>query len=64
MTQHQQPSKQTPPIPSTAQRPRPLDPILAELWAIKAKLNKQANYDVTTLIEQAQLAAKELAART
>lgn len=30
------------------------DPILQELWAIKAQLNKEAHYDAATLLRNAQ----------
>ena len=33
------------------------DPILEELWAIKAQINAEANYDIGRLIEMAQKAA-------
>ncbi len=33
------------------------DPILEELWAVKAKINAEANYDLSRLIEMAQKAA-------
>jgi hypothetical protein len=33
------------------------DPILEELWFIKAQINAEANYDIGRLIEMAQTAA-------
>lgn len=39
-------------IPSA--RPIRNDPILQELWAIKAVINKEANYDAATLLRRAQ----------
>ncbi len=33
------------------------DPILEELWAIKAQINAEANYDIGRLMEMAQKAA-------
>jgi hypothetical protein len=34
------------------------DPILAELWQIKAQINQAAAYDIATLIKQTEQAAK------
>jgi hypothetical protein len=39
-------------------RTKTRDPILAELWQIKAQLNQAADYDVATLIKQTRQAAK------
>lgn len=39
------------------QEPLPIgrnDPVLKELWAVKAQINKEAGYDVGRLVEQAQ----------
>ena len=33
------------------------DPILEELWAVKAQINAEANYDIDRLIEMARIAA-------
>lgn len=33
------------------------DPILEELWAIKAQINAEANYDIDRLVEMARIAA-------
>jgi hypothetical protein len=33
------------------------DPILEELWAVKAQINAEANYDVRRLVELARIAA-------
>jgi hypothetical protein len=38
------------------------DPILAELWAIKAQMNREANYDIATLANNARLFAEQLSA--
>ena len=48
----------SPPIPS----PTPMrhDPILEELWAVKAQLNAQANYDVKRLLAEAAATAARL----
>jgi hypothetical protein len=36
------------------------DPILEELWAIKAEINKEAGYDVKRLLADAQATAQGL----
>jgi hypothetical protein len=36
------------------------DPILAELWAVKAQLNAQANYDVKRLLADAAATAARM----
>lgn len=36
------------------------DPILAELWAVKAKLNAEAGYDVKRLLDKARETATRL----
>jgi hypothetical protein len=36
------------------------DPILAELWAVKAKLNAEAGYDVKRLLSKARETATRL----
>ena len=36
------------------------DPILAELWAVKAKLNAEAGYDVKRLLDRARETAARL----
>ena len=33
------------------------DPILEELWAVKAQINAEANYDIDRLVEMARIAA-------
>ena len=45
------PAHTTPPVP-IAPRQRH-DPVLAELWEIKAQMNAQAGYDVKRLLENA-----------
>ncbi len=47
-----------PPLPGT--RPMRHDPILEELWAVKARLNAQANYDVKRLLADAAATAASL----
>jgi hypothetical protein len=44
-------------IPTSAHTMRH-DPILQELWAIKAEINKEAHYDVATLLRNAQSVVK------
>ena len=36
------------------------DPILEELWAVKAQLNAQANYDVKRLLAEAAATAARM----
>ena len=53
------------PVPDKAQRvklPARRDPILDELWRIKAALNAEAGYDAKTLLQRAAAArtAREL----
>ena len=36
------------------------DEVLQELWAIKAALNREANYDLTTLADRANATAARL----
>jgi hypothetical protein len=40
--------------PQKAAQPMRNDPILQELWAIKAELNQEAHYDAATLLRNAQ----------
>ncbi len=48
-------------VPSTpGTRPMRHDPILEELWAVKARLNVQANYDVRRLLADAAATAAAL----
>ncbi|MEN9670344.1 MAG: hypothetical protein RL018_621 [Pseudomonadota bacterium] len=54
------------PLPIAAEaistkRPR-FDPILAELYAVKAELNKEAGYSVENIIERARQSALRAAA--
>lgn len=39
---------------TSSAHPMRSDPILQELWAIKAAINKEANYDAATLLRSAQ----------
>jgi hypothetical protein len=48
-------------VPASAHRMRH-DPILQELWAIKAEINKEAHYDVATLLRNAQSVVKAMRA--
>jgi hypothetical protein len=41
---------------------RPFDPILQELYDVKAQLNKDAGYSVEKILEQAKESAKRSAA--
>jgi hypothetical protein len=45
------PGDATSPVPIATRRRR--DPVLAELWEIKAQMNAQAGYDVKRLLENA-----------
>ena len=36
------------------------DPILAELWAVKAQINAEANYDVKCLLDDAAATAARM----
>lgn len=49
------------PLPTTTEaisiRPPRFDPILAELYAVKAQLNKEAGYSVENIIERARQSA-------
>jgi hypothetical protein len=40
--------------------PKRQDPILADLWAVKAELNAAAGYDVTVLLERAAALRSQL----
>lgn len=46
--------------PSTTAPRRRKDPILQELWAVKAQMNQDAGYDVRRLYAQVQQAAAVL----
>jgi hypothetical protein len=48
-------------MPASA-HPMRHDPILQELWAIKAEINKEAHYDVATLLRNAQSVVKGMRA--
>lgn len=55
----------SPPLPNTAPQvtgPKSMrhDPILEELWAVKAQLNAQANYDVKRLLADAAATAARM----
>ena len=52
------PTAQSPLIAAAPRRRK--DPILQELWAIKAQMNKDAGYDVRRLYEQVHQAAAGL----
>jgi len=41
-------------------KPMRHDPMLAELWAVKAQLNAQANYDVKRLLAEAAATAARM----
>jgi hypothetical protein len=45
------PADATRPVPVAPRQRR--DPVLAELWEIKAQMNAQAGYDVRVLLENA-----------
>jgi hypothetical protein len=47
---------------SASAHPMRHDPILQELWAIKAEINKEAHYDVATLLRNAQSVVKGMRA--
>jgi hypothetical protein len=42
----------TQPFMDTAKITGPNDPVLQELWAVKAQLNKQANYSVAEIVRR------------
>jgi hypothetical protein len=47
-------------VQQAALAPRRADPILQELWGIKAQMNKDAGYDVRRLYAQVQQSAAAL----
>ena len=58
LTQHAAP-KNAPNATTTSAYPMRIDPILQELWAIKAAINKEANYDAATLLRSANIVASK-----
>jgi len=47
-------------MPITLETPRRNDPILSELWAVKARLNAEAGYDVRRLLADAHATAVQM----
>jgi hypothetical protein len=56
---HSQPAVTLPPS-LYAEIPRRHDPILAELWEVKAKLNAEAGYDVKRLLADAHATSVQM----
>jgi hypothetical protein len=59
LIQHAPPNN-APKATTTSAHPMRNDPILQELWEIKAEINKEANYDAATLLRYAQIAVNDL----